>query len=250
MQAMTGRDYLGAERLLDDALQTPSRSRASIGARAWHQELVCRFQDAIETYRPMLRQDPLSLVVSFMMQSRLDAGGRTDEAQAEFERSKDLAGDRGMVELLAFLRMWSCSGPGGAREQYQRFLAHCGSDMHLPVFDELERVLLEPGKAQALITHAAAENENRNAVRQSHLALLAGAFGAIDVAIAAIRCAYVDFGLMPQRFMWLPAFATVRKDARFKNIVRDLGLYDYWRKTGKWGDFARPLGEDDFQLVK
>jgi TolB-like protein len=250
MQAMNVRDYLGAERMLDEALQTASRSQESIGARAWHQELVCRFQEAIETYRPMLRRDPLSLVVSFMMQSRLDAGGRSDEAQAEYERSKDLAGDRGMVELLAFLRIWSCSAPGDARKQYKRFLANCGPEMHVPIFDELERVLTEPEKAQALITRIAAQNENRNAVRQSHLALLAGAFGAIDVAIAALRCAYVDFGLMPQRFMWLPAFATVRKDARFKNIVRDLGLYDYWRKSGKWGDFARPLGEDDFKLVK
>jgi TolB-like protein len=250
LQAMHRRDYLGAERLLDEALQTASRSEESIGARAWHQELVCRFQEAIETYRPMLRRDPLSLVVSFMMQSRLDAGGKSDEAQAEYERSKDLAGDRGLVELLAFLRIWSCSAPGDARKQYQRFLANCGPEMHMPIFDELEPVLLEPEKARALITRSAAENENRNAVRQFHLALLAGAFGAIDVAIAAIRCAYVDFGLMPQRFMWLPAFATVRKDARFKSIVRDLGLYEYWRNSGKWGDFARPLGGDDFQLVK
>ncbi len=250
MQAMNRRDYIGAERMLDEALQTPSRTQESIGMRAWHQELVCRFQEAIETYRPMLRQDPLSLVVSFMMQGRLDAGGRSNEAQVEYERSKDLAGDRGMVELLAFLRTWSCSTPSDAREQYQRFLTNCGPEMHIPSFDELELVLLEPEKAQALVTHAAADNENQNAVRQSHLALLAGAFGAIDVALAAIRCAYVDQGLMPQRFLWLPAFTAVRKDARFKNIIRDLGLYDYWRKSGKWGDFARALGEDDFELTK
>ena len=250
MQAMYRRDYLGAERLLDDALQTVSRSQESIGVRAWHQELVCRFHDAIETYRPMLRRDPLSLVVSFMMQSRLDAGGRPDEAQAEYERSKDLAGDRGMVEFLAFLRAWSCSTPDDARKQFQRFLANCDREMHVPCFDELEAVLSEPEKARDLIAHAVADNENQNAVRQAHLALLAGAFGAIDVALSAVRCAYVDLSLMPQRFLWLPAFAAVREDARFKDIVRDLGLYDYWRRSGKWGDFARPLGEDDFDLVK
>jgi len=250
MQAMNRRDYLDAERLLDEALQTASRAQESIGVRAWHQELVCRFQEAIETYRPMLRQDPLSLVVSFMMQCRLDAGGRSDEAQAEYERSKDLAGDRGLVELLAFLRIWSCATPGDAREQYQRFLANRGPEMHVPSFDELELVLQEPAKARALVARAAADNENQNAIRQSHLALLAGAFGEIDVALAAVRFAYVDLGLMPQRFLWLPAFAVVRKDPRFKNIVCDLGLYDYWRRSGNWGDFARPLGEDDFELVK
>jgi tetratricopeptide (TPR) repeat protein len=248
IQAINRRDYLGAEGLLDEAERTAPRAQELIGARAWHQELVCRFQEAIETYRPMLRQDPLSLVVSFMMQSRLDAGGRPEEAQAEYERSKDLAGDRGMVELLAFLRVWS--GSGDARGQYRHFLAHCGPEMHMPGFDELEPALLEPEKARALIARIVAQKENQNAVRQSHLALLAGAFGATDVALAAIRSAYVESDLKPQRFLWLPAFAAVRQDARFKAIVRDLGLYDYWRGSGKWGDFARPLGADDFELVR
>ena len=31
-------------------------------------------------------------------------------------------------------------------------------------------------------------------------------------------------------------------------IVRELGLYDYWRKSGKWGDFVRPRGDDDFEV--
>jgi hypothetical protein len=29
--------------------------------------------------------------------------------------------------------------------------------------------------------------------------------------------------------------------------VRELGLVDYWRASGKWGDFARPVGTDDFE---
>jgi hypothetical protein len=28
--------------------------------------------------------------------------------------------------------------------------------------------------------------------------------------------------------------------------VRDLGLVAYWRASGNWGEFCRPLGEDDF----
>jgi hypothetical protein len=29
--------------------------------------------------------------------------------------------------------------------------------------------------------------------------------------------------------------------------VRELGLADYWRASGNWSDFARPLGTDDFE---
>jgi hypothetical protein len=47
--------------------------------------------------------------------------------------------------------------------------------------------------------------------------------------------------------IWSPVFVGPRRDPRFKDIVRDIGLYDHWRRTGKWGDFARPLGNDDFE---
>jgi hypothetical protein len=41
----------------------------------------------------------------------------------------------------------------------------------------------------------------------------------------------------------------VRADPRFKALVRDLGLYDIWRSSGEWGDFARAKGENDFDIV-
>jgi hypothetical protein len=33
----------------------------------------------------------------------------------------------------------------------------------------------------------------------------------------------------------------------FKQILRDAGIVDYWRATGKWGDFCKPVGSDDFE---
>jgi hypothetical protein len=44
----------------------------------------------------------------------------------------------------------------------------------------------------------------------------------------------------------LPA---ARGDPRFKQILRDMGLVDYWRQSGKWADFCRPVGEDDFECL-
>jgi hypothetical protein len=37
----------------------------------------------------------------------------------------------------------------------------------------------------------------------------------------------------------------MRKLPGFKDLVRDMGLVDYWRKYG-WSDFCGPVGDDDF----
>jgi hypothetical protein len=51
------------------------------------------------------------------------------------------------------------------------------------------------------------------------------------------------------RFIWMPVLSEARRDPRFKDILREMGLVEYWRRSGKWGDFARPLGDDDFEII-
>ena len=62
------------------------------------------------------------------------------------------------------------------------------------------------------------------------------------------RRAYLDLSGSYLVGMWFPFMREVRKLPDFKVLLRDLGIYDYWRKSGKWGDFARPLGADDFEV--
>jgi TolB-like protein/DNA-binding winged helix-turn-helix (wHTH) protein/Tfp pilus assembly protein PilF len=45
--------------------------------------------------------------------------------------------------------------------------------------------------------------------------------------------------------LWAPAYAPVRKTARFKNLVRTMGLVDYWRVRG-WPEFCHPTTGNDF----
>jgi hypothetical protein len=47
--------------------------------------------------------------------------------------------------------------------------------------------------------------------------------------------------------IWRPIHKPMRLLPGFKDLVRELGLVDYWRTTGNWGDFCRPLGEGDFE---
>jgi hypothetical protein len=50
-------------------------------------------------------------------------------------------------------------------------------------------------------------------------------------------------------FSWLWSYyeTNLRSDSRFKVLLRDLGLADYFRASGNRGDFCKPLGKDDFE---
>ena len=102
--------------------------------------------------------------------------------------------------------------------------------------------------------HAAfADPANRDAMRLMKIAICAAYHGDSALALDTLRCSCLEArGGVPFRVirMWLPIFAEVRKTDGFKQFVRDIGLYDYWRKSGEWGDFARPLGDDDFEIIK
>ena len=47
--------------------------------------------------------------------------------------------------------------------------------------------------------------------------------------------------------VWRALEKDMRRLPGFKDLLRDLGLVDYWRSTGNWGDFCRPLGDADFE---
>jgi len=112
-------------------------------------------------------------------------------------------------------------------------------------------VLGDAPAARALIRAALdepiARNDGNLAIRLSYLA---GVFGDVEAALAAVRRGYVEMSFWPMRGLWSPELREARQDPRFKDIVRELGIYDYWRASGNWGDFARPVGDDDFEFIR
>jgi hypothetical protein len=47
--------------------------------------------------------------------------------------------------------------------------------------------------------------------------------------------------------LWRPVSKGMRRLPGFKTLLREQGIVDYWRKSGNWGEFCKPVGADDFE---
>jgi hypothetical protein len=113
----------------------------------------------------------------------------------------------------------------------------------------LAAVLDDADRALAFVREAIDQPAHQAPYLLAALAHWARFFGDADAALKALRRAMVEMGGIMLIDFWHPNFAPLHRDPRFKQMVIDLGLADHWRKTGNWGDFARPLGGGDFELI-
>jgi len=106
----------------------------------------------------------------------------------------------------------------------------------LAVFDDREAVLS--------LLHEANESDAAWPSKWHDLARLAAYFGDPDFALELVDA---EARYVPARnyLLWMPFMADVRKLPGFKQLMRDVGLVDYWREYG-WPDLCRPVGESDF----
>jgi adenylate cyclase len=219
-----------------DAIQTFALAISAVG----------RGTESIKYIEHMRQIDPLSLWVSSAAQAHLDMAGRRAEAQAEYERSRDLSGDREIVEFWTLFRVFARGDDKAAiHAQVQRLVA--AETVTIPVLHDLPSVFDQPETMLVRLRRAHTDPACQDSTRQLKIAVWAGHFGDNELAVAAMRRFAIELKGARLAAMWIPTLTGARRTEGFKQIVRDLGLYDYWRTTGKWGDFAHPVGDDDFE---
>jgi len=79
------------------------------------------------------------------------------------------------------------------------------------------------------------------------IALAAAYLGDTSLALDALEVFTANAATPLLQNLWFPLLGNVRRDARFKRIMQDLGFAELWRRTGEWPDFCRPAGTTDFE---
>jgi TolB-like protein/DNA-binding winged helix-turn-helix (wHTH) protein len=238
------RDWHEAERRLKKAASLASTTDYDVneGLARFFQN-VGRQDEALTHSIRALKADPLSSGASGALLVAYENKGQLADADAELARHKRNLGDANMrnewlltgTQLLHGIIRRDQIALGRFFSQYPRdYFAKAyqlGQNNPAAALAELKKLLQEP-------------HIRRNAIPLEALAHWAVFYGDDELALDALRSA---FGPSPATFLlWRPDFKGVRRLPGFKDIVRDLGLVEYWRTSGNWGDFCHQSGEDDF----
>jgi TolB-like protein len=225
------RDWLAMERSLASACELapelPSDLQFNLGI--FHAN-VADSPRAIESFRAATRSDPLSLLASGLLQKELVIAGRHDEAEREYHRSLDLPGDREMGEHLSLHRLWARGEAFSA--QLRRYL-DLTQTRPLPVLEEVYAVRGKPPLALEKLRTAAAAVEYQNPRSQLMLAWWIAAYGDPAAAFDAMWRGYVDMSYVNASWLWLPVLKRARAQPRFRDLLANVGLIDYWRAKGR-----------------
>jgi serine/threonine protein kinase len=213
---------------------------------------VGRVNESLRINEAWTQEDPLDVWASTNFLYQLPYAGRGAEMPAEYARNSKLADGNTSYYTEWSMLFLALRGSDASQAQIKAHLTRLiGTDTNgRETIDK--KVLEHLGNPQAL---RAVLREELAARRSNHtlgyIAAYADAFGEVDLALAAIREEAVNpVTYTPTRLawtLWYPYKTGLRADPRFKDIVRDIGLVDYWRRTGRWGDFCKPMGAEDFE---
>jgi tetratricopeptide (TPR) repeat protein len=207
-----------------------------------------RIDEAIHHFYKARRADPLLPIP--VLQMCLALAGRHEEAAAEYIRAKDLAsGPLQLADWFAFAQTLATKDRASAKQHLTSLMPN--SPNALVFNDELLAVFDDSDAAITWIRRKLADLSPEQQGVTILFAFLAAHFDARAYALELLRRHYIELKLTtPVLNVWHPIFSSARKLPAFKGLVRELGIYDYWRESGKWGDFARPLGDDDFEVYR
>jgi TolB-like protein len=225
-------NFLAAVDAADKALSLDANHSYALVSQATTLAMVGQLDRALVVSRSGLQQEPFT--PQFMLVAA-DMAWLTGQTDVAIKLARDVSSntpDR-VVLLIKFL------ASAGRFAEAADLVREFPPDSFLPgVLTEAERLLRSAPAPLSL---------SRRVPRLGLLDFIYLNVGAPDHALDYIEDSYDAGALFTPRVhnLWHPAYAAVRQTARFKALVRKIGLVDYWRARG-WPKFCQPVGADDY----
>jgi len=205
--------------------------------QAWFFLNVGRPREAMPYLQRAMRAEPLLLRPVAVLASTYDMVGETDKALVLLESASALKGEPSMGTNAHLSILLGRGDSHAIREFLQRNPS--------AFTDTLLQKLDDPEAARAELRRVYANRQNADAAGGLYgVAAWAAYFDDPKLAIDAVRA----IGPTQNVFViWQSSRQSLRRLPEFKQLVREFGLVDYWRTSGNWSQFCRPLGADDFE---
>jgi hypothetical protein len=181
--------------------------------------------------------------VSFYLALALLHSKRVDESMAEASRGQKL---EGFGTVFSHIELGAALESNDNRRAAAIINANYSLEGDYPdeIMLRLAKLLLKEDK-EAVLSELKDLSQESDVSPLTMMALAFVASGSGDPELALNLYFASEFFDVPTA-IWSPLNRGIRQLPAFKNWAREIGLYDYWRASGKWSDFCRPVGDDDF----
>jgi adenylate cyclase len=212
---------------------------------------VGRPREAIEFFQRACRAEPLAVNPAQNAALCHEMLGDVDKALQGYEQAKQLkVGNLALSDV--FILVLALAMDDRALIEASLDKVTNADNVLLPpasrALNPTMRSLLDKPETAREALHRFAEDPAYNSqfIRSVVMAIWASYFGADELALK-LQYQGDEPSVGVVYALWRPIHKNMRRMPGFKDLVRDLGLVDYWRTTGKWGEFCRPVGKDDFE---
>lgn len=255
--ALSG-DMVEVERLFKQALARNPANFETNNDYARFLNGVGRPTEAINYFRRAIHMEPLSSFPLLQLGLSYEYKGNFDAAVAAMKQGRKLTSQpslfNGGLQILAL--------DENERAHIDEYftLTATGANEFNPIADrpgsrDLNKIMYTlldtPEGASVELRRFMTDPAYTGPINRSIIAAWASYYGEHELALQIYR-ELIESSIRPisvskLTIIWRPIHQTMRRLSGFKDLVTKLGLVDYWRVTGKWGDFCRPVGEDDFE---
>lgn len=209
---------------------------------------VGRPGEALAYAERAVKREPLALAPSNAVAFAHELCGDPDLALQQYERGKDLIGNQPFRNILIAVVGMGNGDRALMNEALEQVLAAPDlSPTNRRLTSTMKSLLDSPDAALTELHRLLEDPAFVLPLDRAGIATWASYLGDTDLSLEIFHELFVSATGFGPGIMWQPVHREMRRRPGFRQLLRDIGLVDYWRDTGNWGDFCQPVGHQEFE---